>query len=133
MSALDKINKYIDDIEEPEDDFDEEIMEKMFDFMSNLNPDQVPEDLSDDYVNIIDELAGEDVDDIGEGFAKKKVKIKVADKRKRKMEYRKNRAKLRLKAKKFRRTTKFKQYKRKSARKAKQGKTSTGKRQRKFI
>jgi hypothetical protein len=130
MDTLDKIDKYIVN---NDDEYDDAIVEKMFDFLSNLDPEQVPENLVDDYVDIIDELAGEDDDDVDEDFARKKVKISVADKRKRKMAYRKNRAQLKLRAKKYRRTTKYKQYKRKAARKAKQGKTSTGKRQRSFL
>ena len=132
MNTIDKINKYMEE-EIEDDDFDDNLVEKMFDFLSNLDPEQVPENLTDDYINIIDELAGSEEDEVDEDFAKKKVKIKASDKRKRKMEYRKNRAKLKMKAKKYRRTTKFKQYKRKATRKAKQGKTATGKRMRKFI
>ena len=77
------------------------------------DPEQVPEHMANDYIEIVDGIAGE-TDDVDEAFAKKKVKIKVADKRKRKMEYRKKRAQLKLKAKKYRRTVKYKQYKRKA-------------------
>ena len=129
MNTLNKIDKYI---KTDNDNLDDEMMDKMFDFMQNLDLEQIPEHMASDYIEIIDGIAGE-TDDVTEGFAKKKVKIKASEKRKRKMEYRKKRSQLKLKAKKYRRTTKYKQYKRKAKRKAKQGKTSTGKRIRKFI
>lgn len=136
MNTIDKIDKYIN----IEEEIDDDIMEKMFDFLSNLDLDQIPENLANDYVDIVNELAGDeneteenDENAFDEEFARKKVKIKTSDKRKRKMEYRKNKAKIKQKARKFRKTTKFKQWKRKSARKAKQGKTATGKRKRVFI
>ena len=135
MSIQDRIEKYLkedEDIlgsEEDEDLFDDsDIMDRMFEFITNL--DDLPEDKQLEVLAIVEELAPEDVD---EGMAAKRVKIDPAEKRKRKREYRKKKAKLKMKARRFRRTAKFKKYKRIKERKAKSGKTATGKRIRKFI
>jgi len=56
-------------------------------------------------------------------------RTKPLDKLKRKNKYRKNKAKIKLSQKKFRRTASFKKYKAKAKRLGKLGKTSSGKRQ----
>ena len=101
----------------------------------NLDTDNLTEDQVEEVMDIIDEFADEQLDEemFDEGVTARKVKIKPSDKRKRRMEYRRNRAALKLKAKKFRRTTKYKQWNRMKKRKASQGKTARGKRIRKFM
>jgi len=134
MTIQDRIDNYLkedeDILEEPDNEVydDSNIMDRMFEFITNL--DDLPEDKQLEVLAIVEELAPEDVD---EGMAAKRVKINPAEKRKRKREYRKKRAKLKMKARRFRRTAKFKKYKRIKERKAKSGKTATGKRIRKFI
>ena len=96
----------------------------------SLDSENLTEDQIDEVTEIIDLVADDDMD---EAFSAKKVKIRPSDKRKRRMEYRRKRAQIKLRAKKFRRTTKYKQYKRKRDRRKGQGKTSTGKRIRKFL
>ena len=134
MTIQDRIDNYLkedeDILEEPDNEVydDSNIMDRMFEFITNL--DDLPEDKQLEVLAIVEELAPEDVD---EGMAAKRVKINPAEKRKRKREYRKKRAKLKMKARRFRRTAKFKKYKRLKDRKAKSGKTATGKRIRKFI
>jgi len=135
-----KLEDYLngdDDIEYyPEEDIN--IMERMMEFIMNINSDNLSEDQVDELTEIIDYIADGSIDsmfedDMDEEFSAKKVKIKASDKRKRRMEYRRNRAALKLKAKKFRRTTAYKQWARKKKRKASQGKTATGKRIRQFL
>lgn len=133
MSIQDKIENYLnedEDLLEEDDDFsgDAELMEKMFDFITSL--DDLPEDKQIEAAEIINEIAPAEVD---EAISAKRVKIKPAEKRKRKREYRKKRAKLKMKGRRFRRTAKFKKWQRMKKRKAKSGKTATGKRVRKFI
>lgn len=133
-----KLEDYLDEKESDEEYFPEEdvsLMDKMIDFILNLDSERLSEEQKEEIVEIIDEFADSDVDleDIDEVISAKKVKIKPSEKRKRRMEYRRQRAALKLKAKKYRRTTKFKQWKRMKARKARSGKTATGKRIRKFL
>lgn len=132
MSIQDKIDNFLNEDEEvfEGDDFfdDSEVMDKMFEFITNLE--DLPEDKAVQVLEIINDIAPEEVD---EGMAAKRVKIKPADKRKRKREYRKKKAQLKMKARRFRRTAKFKKYSRMKKRKAKSGKTASGKRIRKFI
>lgn len=127
-----KIENYLNEDEEVFEEgelFDDSsVMDKMFDFITSLE--DLPEDKQLEAMEIIDELAPEEVD---EAISAKRVKIKPAERRKRKREYRKKRAQLKMKAKRFRRTAKFKMWQRKKKRKAKSGKTATGKRIRKFI
>ena len=132
MGIQDKIDNFLTEDEEifDGDDFfdDSEAMDKMFEFITNLE--DLPEEKAIQVMEIIDNIAPEEVD---EGMAAKRVKIKPADKRKRKREYRKKKAQLKMKARRFRRTAKFKKYSRMKKRKAKSGKTASGKRIRKFI
>jgi hypothetical protein len=133
-----KLEDYINDKESNEDFFPDEdvaLMEKMLDFILNLDSESLNDDQSEEIADIIDEIADSpiDLDLVTDGFSARKVKIKPSDKRQRRMEYRRNRAAIKLRAKKFRKTTKYKQYKRKRDRKVRQGKTSTGKRIRKFL
>jgi len=132
-----KIEDYINDSEGDGEFFPDEdvaMMEKMLDFILGIDTEILDEDQIIEIADIIDEVADSPLDfDKMDEFSARKVKIKPADKRKRRMEYRKKRASIKLKAKKFRKTTKFKRYKRKRDRKVRQGKTSTGKRIRKFL
>jgi hypothetical protein len=133
MRIQDKIENYLNEDEDmfEEDEFlfdDSEVMSKMFDFITNLE--DLPEEKQLEVIDIIETIAPADLE---EGMAAKRVKIKPAEKRKRKREYRKKRAQLKMKARRFRRTSKFKKYSRLKKRKAKSGKTASGKRIRKFI
>lgn len=135
-----KLEDYLSDRDSsdyyPEEDVD--MMDRMIEFIMNLNTEILSEDQIEEASEIIDQVADENIDeafedDVDEAISARKVKIKPSDKRKRRMAYRRNRAALKLKAKKFRRTTKYKQWKRMKKRKAGQGKTARGKRIRKFL
>jgi len=136
-----KIEDYLNDEDSTEymPDEDTAMMNRMMEFIMELDIDNLSEDQIDEVTEIIDEIADSKLDgeafdnEVDEAVSARKVKIKPSDKRKRRMEYRRNRAGLKLKAKKFRRTTKFKQYKRARDRKKSQGKTARGKRIRKFM
>lgn len=132
MKIDERIHNYLTEDEEmfEQDEIfdDSEVMDKMFEFITNLE--DLPEDKALEVLDIIEELAPEDIE---EAIAAKRVKIDPKERRKRKREYRKKKAQLKMKARRFRRTAKFKKYKRMKERKAKSGKTATGKRIRKFI
>ncbi|MDX8384532.1 MAG: hypothetical protein R8M45_10660 [Ghiorsea sp.] len=96
---------------------DEELLDMFFDELDKQN---IPYQFTDENP--------EDDESISEAF-KKLVRIKPADKLARKADYRKHKNQIKLNAKKFRKTTKFKKYKVKAKRLAKTGKTSTGKKQ----
>lgn len=136
-----KLENYLNDADSTEymPDEDTAMMDRMMEFIMELNIDNLSEDQVDEITEIIDEIADSKLDgevfdnEFDEAVSARKVKIKPSDKRKRRMAYRRNRAGLKLKAKKFRRTTKFKQYKRQRDRKKSQGKTARGKRIRKFM
>jgi hypothetical protein len=140
MDIQTKLQDYLDnkDNDEYYPEEDAALMDRMMEFIMNLDSDNLSEDEIDEVTEIIDSIADENLDetledDLDEAVAARKVKIKPSDKRKRRMEYRRNRAALKLKAKKFRRTTKYKQWNRMKKRKASQGKTARGKRVRKFM
>lgn len=130
----DKIDNYLNEdedmFEEDElfDDSDADVMDRMFEFITNLE--DLPEEKQLEAMEIVELIAPKDLE---EAISAKRVKIKPAEKRKRKREYRKKRARLKMKGRKFRRTAKFKRWQRMKKRKAKSGKTATGKRVRKFI
>jgi hypothetical protein len=138
-----KLEDYLneDTLDEYLPDSDVEMMDRMIEFIMNLDTDMLDDDQIDEVTDLIDmvsdsnidEIFDDETDDIDEVVSAKKVKIKPSDKRKRKMDYRRNRAAIKLKAKKFRRTTKFKQWKRRKKIKASSGKTARGKRIRKFL
>ena len=128
-----KIDNYLnDDIDEEIEDgdlVDLDLVEKMLDLIIDINDEFLSEDQKIELSELIDELCMP----IDEAVAAKKVKIKMSDRLARRRKYRKNKARLKMKAKKFRRTSKFKKWKKISKRKAKSGKTATGKRIRKFM
>ena len=127
-----KLDNYLNDTDD-DDFFPEEdivMMEKMIDFLMELDTENLTEEQIEEVSDIIDQIADNNIDEV---FSSKKVKIKPQDKRRRKREYRKKRSQFKLKAKKFRRTTKFKRWKRMKDRKKTQGKTARGKRIRKFL
>lgn len=121
----------------PEEDI--HLMDMMIEFIMGLDTESMTEDQVEEALDLIDMVSDGALDDelfdddLDEVVAAKKVKIKPSDKRKRRMEYRRNRAAMKLKAKKFRRTTKYKQWARMKKRKASSGKTARGKRIRKFL
>jgi len=127
-----KLEDYLNDRDNTEyfPDDDAVLLDKMVEFIINLNSENLTEEQIDELTDIIDEIAD---DELEEAFSAKKVKIKASDKRARRMEYRKHRAAIKLKAKKFRRTTKYKQWNRMKKRKMSSGKTARGKRIRKFL
>ena len=147
MRIQDKLEKYLNENEKAEaDEFlpeeDMNLMNGMLEFIMNLDSENLSDDQMEEITELIDGVADEDISEIfddegdeyhNEAISAKKVKIKPSDKRKRRLEYRRNRAGIKLKAKKFRRTTKYKQWKRMKVRKKTSGKTARGKRIRKFL
>ncbi len=65
--------------------------------------------------------------------APKKVRIKAADRLKHHREYRRNRAKIKIRMKRYRKTAKFRRWLKRYKMKKAHGKTATGKRIRKYI
>lgn len=133
-----KLEDYLSDKDTDEyyPEHDAEMMVRMMDFIMGLDSDNLTPDQVMEATDIISTIASENLDevlDMEEGVTARKVKINPGDKRKRRMAYRRKRAALKLRAKKFRRTTKYKQWKRMRDRKKSQGKTARGKRVRKFL
>jgi hypothetical protein len=110
---------------------DDELLEKMYDLITSLDPNKLSELQAEELVGIIDDIAGDDEDEELEEV--KRVRISPAAKRERKKQYKKNRNKLKIKAKRYRKTAGYKKYKKKTKRMSRSGKTSTGKLVRKFI
>lgn len=145
-NVIDKIKGYLDDIEDDQEDIEygeaSDILDRMYSLITSLDPDKLSDEQAKLFTDIIDDLADEEDEDIEAddadveeafSFTRKKVKIPPAMKRKRRMEYRKKRAQLKVKAKKYRRTADYKRWKRKSTRMKRVGKTASGKKLRKFI
>jgi hypothetical protein len=142
-NVIDKIKGYLEDTDDSEEAIEYEeaanILDRMYNLLTSLDPEKLSSDQADLFTSIIDDLADEEDEDVEEnieeafGFTAKKVKISPALKRKRRQEYRKKRAQLKLKAKRYRKTANYKKWQRKSKRFKKVGKTATGKKIRKFI
>ena len=130
METFKEIFEGIDTDEEIECD---DLAEKMFNFIEDtVDIDNLDDERSDDFDEILSMMENyEDEDELDEAAIRKK--IKPGDKRARARAYKKNRATLKRKAKKYRKTAKFSRYKKKAKRGSKRGKTSTGKRKTKFI
>ena len=123
-----------------QEEIDEELYNKIIDFMLIIDTESLTEDAQDLYHEIMDDLFDdeigmdpEEVDNYTETelkeFTKLKKRISPAEKAKRKRLYRKNKAKLKIAGKKRRKTASFKRYKKKAKRMGKKGRTSSGKRQ----
>jgi hypothetical protein len=133
-SIYDRITNYLkeqEDIGTEDANYleDDALLEKMYNFITSLDPDKLTDMEAGELVDIIDMLADEDeeVDEV------QRVRISPAEKRKRSKAYKKNKSKIKIAAKRYRRTASYKKYKKKSKRMSRTGKTSTGKRVRKFI
>ncbi len=134
FELLDEIGSWA---EEDEDDIAITLINILYDIIDSIN-DNDQETLNNIYEVINDDFIEEFEDDDWEDdleeselseFVKKKKKIKASIKIKRRKEYRRNKAQIKRKLKKYRKTSAFRRYKKKAARFAKRGKTSTGKRQ----
>jgi hypothetical protein len=146
MLISEKIDNFLEEeLDDSDYEFmeDADLMEKMFDLISNLDTEKLSDEQIEQATEITELVAGrikpegvegaeKEEEEVSE-FTAKRVRINRSVKRKRKKLYKKKRAKLKLKAKRFRKTAKFKRWKRLSKRKKKSGKTSTGKKIRKFI
>lgn len=136
MTVLDRLNKFIqengkeeDDIEDYEDD--DIILDKVFDLIEILDPEQLTEKQADILYEIFELLAPED-EKTNEVY-KKRQRRDIGARRKRRREYRRRRAQVKIRARKYRRSATGRKTLRKAKRFGKFGRTSTGRRQRKFI
>jgi hypothetical protein len=144
MEITNQIDEYLDekkaaqgDFESPEDlspDDQEDLMDKMLDLIFDLDEKQITDKqaaIITDIVDILDD--GEDDEKDLDEFCKKRQRRDLGQARQRRREYRRKKASRKLRARKYRRSAKGKMTLRKAKRKGKFGRTSTGKRQRKFI
>ncbi len=133
--------------------FEEEMFDRMFEFITSLDPDQLSEDQADEVMDIIEsvELEYDDIneeeeyddeedeedeeyDDEEMDEAKAiRVRRNRAAMRKRKIAYKRNKAKRKRMAKRYRKSARGRLMAKKSKRMAKRGKTATGKRKRRFV
>ena len=133
-------------IEDLEDDVydDPELLDLMFDFISSIDPEVLTDEQAEKLTEILeiiqayDDEDDEDIfngidDEVTEALAAKRKKINRTLRMQRKRLYRMKKAKLKLKAKIYRKSSKGKRTLRKAKRLGKLGKTSTGKRKTKFI
>ena len=127
-SIIDKLDKAISgDLDE---EMDGELLIKMFDFITSLDEDQISEDQADLIAEILDMVDPDE--EISEVY-KRRVRRDLQTARQRRRDYRRHRSQLKIKARKYRRSAKGKQTLRKAKRYAKIGRTSTKRRQRKFV
>ena len=117
---------------------DSDITDRLFDFATNLDPDQLTEEQADILYNIIDDIEFDDEDQdsyYGESIDEAPVKKRInkQDRRKRSMNYRRNKAKIKMKAAKYRKTAKYKQLQKKAKARAKSGRTATGRRKTTYV
>ena len=118
-------------LEDEEIDIDEELMDKMLDLIMGLNDDSLSDEQADQISEIIDMIDPDD-EEVSEVY-KKRVKRDLGAARTRRRAYRQKRSKMKLKARRYRRSASGKVTLRKAKRFKKHGRTSTGRRQRKFV
>lgn len=135
-ASIEELYELLDELEEIYDENDQfdsliliDVINDILDneILSETTIENIFNFLSDIYVEILD-----DEDDLDEGVPAKRTKIDRQAKRKRRIEYRKNKQKIKLKSKRYRKTQAYKRYKKKMKKYGKQNKTSTGKRKKKF-
>lgn len=120
---------------------EEDIFDRMFEFIISLDPEQLTEEQASEVMDIVEdiELIYEDInedeeyDDVLDEATPKRVRINRAARRKRKMLYRKKKAKLRRMAKRYRKSARGRMMAKKAKRMKRRGKTATGRRIRRFV
>ena len=127
MGIESKLELYLDGYDDY-NDISGDLNEKMFDLLSDLDPDQLSEEQSSMFEEILDEIEmvneeedGDLVDEV------KKVRVDKKAKKLRARSYKKNKAKLKMKAKKYRKSSRGKMLAKKSKKMSKRGRTATGK------
>lgn len=125
------IGKYLNpNVDHAKFQTDEEIFERMIDFISEIDPECLDDDQLDEVMDILNALEPADETEIDE---LKKAKRSSAEKRRLARQYwRKNKAKVKRKRKKFKKSAAGKQRERKKKLMAKSGKTATGRRKVKY-
>jgi len=104
---------------------DDELMHRMFEFIIGLEPEQLNDGQINTIMDIIDDIEFLDEEDSVDEV--KKVKIASADKITNKKVYKKNKTKIKMAAKKYRKSTKGKMMAKKAKKMNKMGRTATGK------
>jgi len=128
--------------------FEEAMFDKMFNFITSLDPEQLSEEQSYDVMDIIEEIEleyegvdeSEEYDDLDDDLdeeildevAPKRVKRDRMARRKRSKAYRRNKSKRKMAVKRYRKSARGKQMAKKAKRNARRGKTATGRRIRKY-
>jgi len=147
VAAIDDLKQDMmgQEIEESEIEFDPEDMKAIIKIADSVgveydidDNDEIEitdedEDKIDEFLSALDDAdidydIEDEEDDIDEAAAPKRVHTSAADKLAHKQNYRKNRSKIKIKAKRYRKTAHAKRMKKISKRKAKLGKTATGRR-----
>jgi hypothetical protein len=141
MGTLKNIDKYLEEkkavgnADEDTDDLSleeqDDLMDLMLDLIFDLDEDQITDNQAG-IINEIVDILDDDDEELDEVFKIRK-RRDLGQKRKRRREYRRKKSSKKLRAKRYRRSAKGKITLRKAKRKGKFGRTSTGKRQRKFI
>lgn len=122
-----------------QDENDDELYNMMVDFLLDLDEETLDDDMFGRYAEIMDTIFSEEEsddseeDEIEEEFAAKRVKISPAERAKRRRMYRKNKAKIKMKQAKYRKSAAYKRYKKKAEIMGDRGKTSTGKHKKTYI
>ena len=135
MTALDKLEKLLaeqeaDDEFEDAPEFDDgEVMEKMLNLILSLDDVQLTDEQANKVLDILNTI---DPDEVSEVF-KRRQRRDLAAARQRRRKRRTKRTKLKLKARRYRRSAAGKKTIRRAKRFGKFGRTATGKRQRTFI
>jgi len=148
QNAMKKAKIAEDIITEQDEEYIDGVVDKMLDFIMSLDTENLSEEQMDMIEDIIDELdpdenedipeitdedeLDDELDDVDEAF-KKRVRRDLSKKRQRRRAYKRKRASVRVKARKYRRSALGKRTARKAKRYSKIGRTSTMKRQRKFV
>jgi hypothetical protein len=133
MGIQSKLERYLGsvDVSFINEEDDSNIIERLVHFVSSLDVSKLDDDQAAELDDIMadieeDEYTEEDDDDMDE--AVKRVKIKRSARKAHKLYYKANKAKLKMLAKKYRKSSRGKMLAKKAAKMAKRGRTATGKR-----
>ena len=123
---LEAITDYIPDVASLDVKYDEELFERLLNFIIELDPEQLGDEQLDTVESILDELEMFGEDGVSEIRLSKR--SSAEKRRKSRQFYRRNRQKIKIRRKKFKRSAAGRKRKRLTKMKAKSGKTATGRR-----
>lgn len=130
------IRTIFEEIDELDDEVyeDDGLLDDMIDLLTDIDPESLTDDQADALEDIFSRLENyEDEEDVDEAMPARKIRRDVRARRKRSREYRRQRSRLKVKARRYRKSARGRLLAKKRKMMAKRGKTATGQRKRTYI